>query len=302
MVKMKNRNVPGYHPFRSEDAGARFYNLCEIFEQQWPEPFDIKMADTSFGKTFVRINGPADAQPLVLLHGMGSNSLLGWLDQVKELSENFRTYAVDDICGFGKSVCTRPVKSGDDYIQWLDELFNSLGLERGINLMGMSYGAWQTALYALNRSERLNRIVMLAPPEVVLHCGFRLRMRLLLSMVTGGLTYKRTLRWLFDDLFKKDSEYAEEAVELLIQVSKCFRPVRLPDPTLFTDKELGNIDVPALYIIGENDKIYSAHDAIRRLNIVVPWIKTEMIKGAGHDMQALQPCLINRLVTGFLES
>jgi pimeloyl-ACP methyl ester carboxylesterase len=80
-----------------------------------------------------------------LLHGGRANSLAS-CGGIKELSKEFRTYAVDTIGGIGLSICTTPIKKSDDYVQWMDELFTGLGLGNNINLMGASYGAWLTAL------------------------------------------------------------------------------------------------------------------------------------------------------------
>jgi pimeloyl-ACP methyl ester carboxylesterase len=48
------------------------------------------------------------------------------------------------------------VKKPDDFVQWLDELFTALELDK-INLMGFSYGGWQASLYAISFPQRLNR-------------------------------------------------------------------------------------------------------------------------------------------------
>jgi hypothetical protein len=45
----------------------------------------------------------------VLIHGMGSNSLI-FYSKIKDLSENFRTYAVDTVGDKGLSICTTPIK------------------------------------------------------------------------------------------------------------------------------------------------------------------------------------------------
>jgi pimeloyl-ACP methyl ester carboxylesterase len=70
--------------------------------------------------------------PLVLLHGAGATSLM-WAPNIGALSEQFQTFAAAQIGEFGKSICTNPVHSIADLLAWLDELFEALGLARGIN-------------------------------------------------------------------------------------------------------------------------------------------------------------------------
>jgi len=60
--------------------------------------------------------------------------------------------------------------------------------------------------------------------------------------------------------------------------------------------------VPALYVVGENEKIYSAQKAIRRLNEVAPQIKTGLIPQAGHDLTIAQAEMVNNKVLGFLKA
>jgi hypothetical protein len=136
--------ISAYHPFRSAEARARYLRFDEKIAQQWPIVSEEKMVETSFGQTFMRITGPPDAPPLVLLPGGGANSLL-WRFNIKTLSEHFRTYALDNIYDYGRSVYTRAMETPDDLANWLDELFTGLGLEAGINLMGYSYGGWVTS-------------------------------------------------------------------------------------------------------------------------------------------------------------
>ncbi len=59
--------------------------------------------------------------------------------------------------------------------------------------------------------------------------------------------------------------------------------------------------MPALYLVGENEKIYSAQEAVQRLNKVAPHIKTEVIPNAGHDLTIVQAEMVNRKVLEFLK-
>ena len=58
------------------------------------------------------------------------------MPNIEALSTQYRTYAVDNIYDCGRSIYTRPLKSPDDFVHWLDELFTALELGDHINLMG----------------------------------------------------------------------------------------------------------------------------------------------------------------------
>ncbi len=296
-----NREIfPAYHPFKSQKAKEKFLGLYDDMAKQWPVPSEAVMADTSYGETFIRISGPKRASPLVLMHPGGSNSL-AWIPQIKALSVHFRIYAIDNIYDNGLSVYTKRVSGPDDYMSWLTEVFDVLELKKGINIMGMSYGGWLACMYALRFPERLGKAVLLAPPATVMQVGPSFLLHLPLMMLPHRFFYNRFMQWFFRDYIKKDREAAEKAIDGLYQITKLFKPKRMPAPTLLTDDELRSIAIPVLYMVGENEKVYSARKALKRIHAVAPQIKTEMIPGAGHDMLAVEPDLIMEKVLEFLK-
>ncbi|MCZ3366813.1 MULTISPECIES: alpha/beta fold hydrolase [Methanobacterium] len=292
--------MENYHPFKSQDAKEAYLKLYDDTAKLWPLPSEVKMIDTSYGKTFVRISGPADVPPLVLLHGMGSNSLM-WLRNIESLSEDYRTYAIDDIYGNGRSIYTKTIKDSNDFVNWLDELFDVLELGNNINLMGMSYGGWQAGLYALRFPDRLNKVALLAPAATVLPVSSAFGIRAIFSMLPVRYFTKRLMYWVMEDAVKKDEEAMSELVDAMFLASKSFKTRRPPEPTVFDDDEWKSIGVPMLYVVGENEKIYSAEKAVRHLNTVAPQIKTEIIHNAGHDLASVQAEMVNKKVLEFLK-
>jgi len=109
--------------------------------------------------------------------------------------------------------------------------------------------------------------------------------------------------WLFKDLANRDDtgrRLLRGVADDAFMASQCFKARRFIKPTVLTDKELQGIKVPTLYLVGENEKIYSAHKAVERLHRIAPSIKTEVIPGGGHALPTEQPEMVNRIVCGFL--
>ena len=119
--------ISDFHPFRSMEAKSRYLAFEDAMAKKWPLVSEERMVQTSFGRTFMRISGPVDAPPLVLLPGGGCNSMI-WSANIMALSENYQTYALDNIYDFGRSVYTRKLEGGTDFSRWLNELFDTLGL------------------------------------------------------------------------------------------------------------------------------------------------------------------------------
>lgn len=263
------------------------------------------MVDTSYGQTFVRISGPVNAPPLVLLPGSIHCSLM-WKPNIASLSACHRAYAVDTLINtgcVGRSVYTRTIKSPDSAANWLGELFSALELGDGINLVGMSYGGWLTSQYALRSQDRLNRIVLLAPAATVAPVRLEFYMRALLpGLVHLRSVHRRFLYWAFSDLAQEDVEAVENIVNHGLVSVRCFKPANSMwvSPTVLKDKELQSITVPTLFLVGEHEVLYSSQKAVQRLNRVAPLIQAEVIPNAGHDLTFVQAGMVNQKILEFL--
>jgi pimeloyl-ACP methyl ester carboxylesterase len=292
-----------YQPFRSLQAKEQFLSLYDARARKWPVPSQTKTVITSYGRTFVRISGPIGAPPLVLLHGISGNSLQ-WIPNVAELSGSFRVYAVDTIDDYGRSVCTRKIGSPADYVKWLDELFTSLHLGNNINLAGLSYGGWLTSQYALRFPGRLDKIVLLAPAGTILPLKAGWILRAVFCALPLRYFTRNFMFWLLEDLSRRDEvgrKMVEDWADDSFLAMRSFRPKRLVNPTVLTDKDLQSLKVPVLYLVGEHEKICSAREAVTRLHKIAPQIRAEVIPNAGHDLTVVQSGLVNRKILEFLK-
>lgn len=291
-----------YHPFRSGAAKTRYLALYDSLAAEWPVPSDTATVSTSLGPTFVRVSGPERGPPLVMLHGAGGNSLQ-WRPNVAALSERYRTYAVDVIYDHGRSVYKRVPTGAGDLMTWLDDLFAGLGLSEGINLLGLSYGGWLAAQYALHAPERLDRIVLLAPAGTVLPLSFGWVRRAVLCALPARRFTASFLHWLLEDL-ANESEASRTLLEREIDAAylaiRSHKLTQLVNPSVLSDNELQGIHVPTLFVVGENEKIYSPQEALERLARVAPQIETQLVAGAGHDLTIVRAEVVNRVILDFM--
>ncbi|MGB2957991.1 MAG: alpha/beta hydrolase [Bacteroidota bacterium] len=296
--------MPEHYPFKSVEAKEQYLEHYDKRAREWPVASESKLVQTSYGKTFIRISGPMNAPSLVLLPSTSASSLI-WMPNIKALSVHYRVYAVDNIYDFGRSVNTRNIKGSDDMMNWLDELFTALDLGDSINLMGLSFGGWLTSQYTLNYPNRLNKTVWLAPVATLFEIPGEWAWRGILSALPHRyFMNKFMVEWLFEDLSKNNDESSLKQVDELVDDAmmglKCFE-FRMPiTPSVLTDSELQRLKVPTLFLVGENEKLYSAKKAVERLNTSAPQIHTEIIPDAGHDLTIVQAELVNRKVLDFL--
>ena len=291
------------HPFRSKEAQEKYLTLYDERAKSWPVASETRLVETSFGTTFVRVSGPADGPPLVLLHGAGGNSLQ-WMPNIEALSQTYTVYAIDNIYDHGRSIYTSPMESPEDFVLWLDEVFTKLELGNDIRLVGLSYGGWLTSQYALHFPERLKKIVLLAPAGTVLPLNSEWIGRAILCFLPHQYFTKSFMFWLLEDAVNQDEtsrNMLEEWVDEAYIATRTFKPTSLVNPHVLSNTELMHLRMPILFLVGENEKIYSAQQAVERLNTVVPNIETAIIPNAGHDLTLVQADVVNGRILDFLE-
>jgi pimeloyl-ACP methyl ester carboxylesterase len=296
-------NISEYHPFKSPKAKTQYLAFEENMLKKWPVISEEKTVKTSFGQTFIRINGPVEGLPLVLLPGGGSNSLI-WQANIKALSSIYRTYALDNIYDFGRSVYTRKFETQADFTQWLDELFDTLSLGQNLRIVGYSYGGWVTGNYAVSHPERLSRVILIAPVFSIQPITKAMVWEMVLGILPFKYTRRCSLYSVWKDLLKSSKEgkkIVDDRVEYFNIAMKSFKFKLGVQPNMLTDIELNKLSMPVLYLIGEHDTVCNPKLAIERLNKAAPEIKTELISGTGHDLMFTHTDKINKLMLDFLK-
>lgn len=141
-----------------------FVDAYEEILKRWPVPIERLDLPSRHGTTRVNACGPADAPPLVLLHGGGTTSAI-WYANVAGLSRSHRVYALDALGDRGRSIYNgQPMTGLADMMAWLDSCLDGLGVA-ATDLCGHSYGAWILLRYALHAPDRVGRLALLDPTQ-----------------------------------------------------------------------------------------------------------------------------------------
>ena len=297
--------LSAYHPFRSQAKKERYLAHYDARAERWPVASVTRTVETTYGPTFVRISGPDDGSPLVLLPGANATSLL-WEPNIEAFSEQYRVYAVDTIFDFGRSVYTRNLTTPDDFVVWLDELFDGLGLADDVRLVGLSYGGWIAGQYALERPGKVEKLVLMAPAATVLGFSADFIKRGISCLIPHKYFVRSMVTWALADAAAGSDEnrqVVEEAADNAWLGMRCFKPKQMVNPTILSDDQLRSLGPKTLFMVGENEVIYSGSgaDAVRRLNKAAPEIKTVLVPDCGHDLTLVQTEVVNREILEFLE-
>jgi pimeloyl-ACP methyl ester carboxylesterase len=291
-----------FYPFRSAQAKAEYLALYMERTRAWPVTSETRLVETPSGQTFVRVSGRLTDPPVVLLHGIRGNSLM-WIPNIAALSAQCRTYALDSINDTGLSVSRRSITKPEHLVNWLDEVLAALVPEGSLSLVGMSFGGWLTSQYALRFPARLRKVVLLAPAATVLPVSLAFISHALPTLIPGMGFRKKFYYWLMQDTVQSGATGRARVDEIVADwevAERCFGPLPALPGTVLEDKAWQRLRVPTLFLVGENEKIYSAQKAVRRLNRVAPQIKTEIIPQAGHDLWMAQAELVTRKILDYL--
>ncbi len=302
MPTKTNSSSSSYHPFRSKEAKVDYLKYYDEKSKKWPVVFDSRTIWTTYGSTYVRISGPKDGATMVLIPGDTENSL-SWARHIEKLSENYRVFTPDPIFDFGLSVWSQPLKTPNDFVKWLNELFTNLELD-DINLVSYSYGAWYSTLYAISHPEKLKRLIIISPSSTVIPGKLKTIFRAVFQhLFPTRKNIKNYIYWSYKDAVKHSEEtlkVVDEMVEELLFCNACFKRKKYVVPTVLKKEDWEKLKVPSCFIVGENEYIYSAQKAVRHLNVVKPEIKTIIIPNAGHDLLIVETKRINNEVLSFL--
>lgn len=145
----------------------------------------------------------------------------------------------------------------------------------------------------------------MAPAATIVQFGPAFLKSALLCLIPHRFYVRKAMKLFLKDLFnsgesgRREFEYITENAYLGL---RCFKPKMLVNPTVLTDEELQGLKMPTLFLIGENEKIYSTEDAVKRLKGKAPQIQVQVIRDAGHDLILVQTDIVNRFILDFLKA
>jgi pimeloyl-ACP methyl ester carboxylesterase len=279
--------------FNTSEGRAKYMAAYESMFYLWKVPHDAIGVKTSYGYTHINVSGPGGGYPIVLLHAAGLSSTV-WFANIAELSAHHRVYAVDIIGDAGKSVADQLLEKRIDYAEWLREVFDGLDIER-CDLIGHSYGGWLTLNMALAYPDRIRKIVLLAPAASIYPLSFLTSLGLFLA----EMKIRPPARSVFKMIAPKGTVFEETFIHLMEMVTRYCMPATM-FPTVYTDEELRQVELPTLLLIGDREKIYNPDKAIDRARRWMPDLTAEIIPNAAHTLNMEQPETINARILGFL--
>lgn len=269
--------------FKTEAGRDKFRAYYKQVLSQFP--FGQQFITTSLGRTFILTAGEESNPPIILLHGSCSNSAF-WFPEMVALSSNYRVYAVDIIGEAGNSEEYRPDLNSDAFAIWMKDVLDGLGLEKTV-IIGNSLGGWMALKFATAYPERVSKLVLIASSGLA-----EVRSQFI-SNVAQTRQVDGTVP--IDPGIIGEQDIPQEVLEFMNLIVESYNPIeRLP---VYTDNQLQRLNMPVLFIDGENDAIIDAVQSAERLSHLVPSAKIHLLTNCGHvitnSIEYINPFLLN---------
>ena len=210
-----------------------------------------------------------------MFHGSSTNSAI-WTYDAQVLGETYKVYAVDIIGEPGKSAESRPALECETYSGWITEVMDGLGIEKAA-VVGNSLGGWLSLCIATSLPKRVSQLTLLAP------AGFApLQKAFILKSVSFALQGRRG-RDKLNALIFGNSKIPKETLEFEELLRKYYIPRPFYAP-VFSDEQLSKLNMPILFIGGEDDPLVDVEQSADRLKQLVPQAQIKILKNRSHAL------------------
>ena len=292
-VLLSTRNKPTSIYYTPEHE-AKLMSMYDARLQAWPVPFETRYVDTQYGKVHVIVSGPDQAPPLLLLHASAVSGV-SWLENIEELNDHFRTYAIDTIGDVGRSKLEDLEHfpgDGQELSDLVADVADKLGVGRA-PVVGASQGGFIATNYALHAPERVEKVVLLGPMGYAGTSASVIRI-MLAAMFPLKPIRENTARWAFGDSSAVQDAYGDWLQTVVGGVaSKQARPKPI------APEQMENLQVPVLLVLGARDNLVGDPEKARQLVHNAPNIQVEVVD-TGHLVGVEKPVLVNDLILSFL--
>jgi pimeloyl-ACP methyl ester carboxylesterase len=246
--------------------------------------------------------GMPEAAPLVLLHGIGSNSM-GWRFQYAGLADRYRVIGWNAPGYMLSDNLLAETPGHPDYAAALSDFLAALGIAR-VDLLANSFGTRIAQGFAHYHPGRIERAVFTGT-SLAAERPAEERARLIearaAQVAHGGYSFGERVTALLG------SRASADTTAIVQHVLRGTNPKGFMQAARFGASggvpPLGSgLTMPLLMIQGEEDRVTPVADNAARLAQAVPQARLVMLDGCGHLPELEDPTRVNPLVREFLSS
>lgn len=253
---------------------------------------------------YYEVHGPEDAEPLLLIAGLGHSSKF-WFPQVPGFSKYFKTIVFDNR-GAGRSEKPDEPYSIAGMAADAVGLLDHLKIEQA-HVLGASMGGYIAQEIGIEHPERMKRLVLLCThyggPEYLELTGDLWKEILDIAGLSPEEIYRKGIRYsTTPGFFERDKELVEKLVQMRLenpQPAYAFQRQFAAAAAFYSKERLQKIQTPTLILAGREDQIVPL-ELQERLAEAIPNAQLKAIGNAAHLLFIEQPGEVNRAVIEFL--
>jgi len=261
------------------------------------------MKTIRLSSTTLQVYDAGSGPVLLFVHGFPLSHFM-WREQLADLHTSFRVIA-PDLRGFGGSEVTPGTVSMEQYADDLAELLTALDVTGPVVLCGLSMGGYVAWQFFRRHRQRLRGLILCDTraiadtPEGVIN-----RQRLAMTALeqgTGPVAATMLPNLLAPATVENRPELLEELRRTIVNTPAEGLAAASLGMSLRPDMtgELGTIDLPALLIVGEHDRI-STVEEMKGIAAAMPDARLEVIPAAGHMSPLENPGPVNTAIRHFM--
>ena len=240
-------------------------------------------------------------KPLVLMHGGLGDAQQHWSPMFEALTSHFQVLA-PDLPGFGVSA-PLPMPSYQNYLNWLQLLLDMLNIGGPLLLMGNSFGATLSRLFAAENTGFVSRLVLINGGSIIDAPGCA-RPLIRLPGISNLVIDAIRRRYYSHDGLKRviaDEKLLTPDFVAKAQAASIGFVAAMRQIVLTTPPALRTPTCPTLVAWGEQDRL-SPLDSGKRVAAEINGAKFAIVHHAAHMPQVEQPEAFHQAVLPFLLS
>jgi pimeloyl-ACP methyl ester carboxylesterase len=263
------------------------------------------------GVVHYELAGPDDGQTVVLIHGFSTPCFIWDATSAALASAGFRVLRYDV---FGRGYSDRPDTSYnmDLFLRQLLGLLDTLGLQKPVDLVGLSMGGAIAVAFTARNPLRVRRLCLLGPAGLPLKTPLLARLiqaPLLGELIFGAFGGRFLLANQAGDFCRVPADFAAFQARYARQMPyRGFRRALLSTVRCdaISDRAaefavVGRQPRPKLLVMGEHDRTVPLETGVR-IQELMPGINFHAVPRAGHLPHFERPEIVNPLLIQFLSA
>jgi pimeloyl-ACP methyl ester carboxylesterase len=238
-------------------------------------------------------HGAPEAEPWLLLHGLGATAL-SWKSTISALYGECRLW-VPELSALGGTVGPSPGMNVREATRAMAALIRERSPRRPVTVCGLSLGGWVGVRLALDHPELVARLVLINSGGLLDQNWDRIERLVRVRDVAGVDRLYAALFQRVPILLRASKRgflaaYTSPAVTHILDT--------LTEDDAFDEAALARVRCPAAVIWGAHDGLFPLESG-RRIAAALPNAKLTVIQGAGHGVHWTFPDRMNEAIEAF---